>query len=85
MLRSCFLSVSASTTSFPKDLEPLHVVSSEQSYQYPGFQGLLLDNDTLRLGLDFQRMLRINHILYIAARLVGQTKIKRHSYKVYVM
>ncbi|XP_047239426.1 semaphorin-6D-like isoform X2 [Girardinichthys multiradiatus] len=68
MLRSCFLSVSASTTSFPKDLEPLYVVSSEQSYQYPGFQGLLLDNDTLRLGLDFQRMLRINHILYIAAR-----------------
>uniref|UniRef100_M4AS37 Semaphorin-6D-like n=1 Tax=Xiphophorus maculatus TaxID=8083 RepID=M4AS37_XIPMA len=67
-LRLCFLSVSASTTSFPKDLEPLHVVSSEQSYQYPGFQGLLQDNDTLRLGLDFQRMLRINHILYIAAR-----------------
>uniref|UniRef100_A0A3B5MQG4 Sema domain-containing protein n=1 Tax=Xiphophorus couchianus TaxID=32473 RepID=A0A3B5MQG4_9TELE len=67
-LRLCFLSVSASTTSFPKDLESLHVVSSEQSYQYPGFQGLLQDNDTLRLGLDFQRMLRINHILYIAAR-----------------
>uniref|UniRef100_A0A3Q2CGJ5 Sema domain, transmembrane domain (TM), and cytoplasmic domain, (semaphorin) 6Ca n=1 Tax=Cyprinodon variegatus TaxID=28743 RepID=A0A3Q2CGJ5_CYPVA len=68
LLHSCFLSASASTTSFPKDLEPLHVVSSEQSYQYPGFQGLLQDNDTLRLGLDFQRMLRINHILYIAAR-----------------
>uniref|UniRef100_A0A3B3Y7G2 Sema domain-containing protein n=1 Tax=Poecilia mexicana TaxID=48701 RepID=A0A3B3Y7G2_9TELE len=67
-LRLCFLSVSASTTAFPKDLEPLHAVGSEQSYQYPGFQGLLQDNDTLRLGLDFQRMLRINHILYIAAR-----------------
>uniref|UniRef100_A0A3Q3VP33 Semaphorin-2A n=1 Tax=Mola mola TaxID=94237 RepID=A0A3Q3VP33_MOLML len=26
------------------------------------------DNDTVRLGLDFQRMLRINHMLYIAAR-----------------
>uniref|UniRef100_A0A3B4FUH2 Sema domain, transmembrane domain (TM), and cytoplasmic domain, (semaphorin) 6D n=1 Tax=Pundamilia nyererei TaxID=303518 RepID=A0A3B4FUH2_9CICH len=38
------------------------------SFQYPGFQGLLQDNDTLRLGLDFQRMLRINHVLYIAAR-----------------
>uniref|UniRef100_A0A3Q1B3X8 Sema domain-containing protein n=1 Tax=Amphiprion ocellaris TaxID=80972 RepID=A0A3Q1B3X8_AMPOC len=38
------------------------------SYQYPGFHGLLQDNDTLRLGLDFQRMLRINHMLYIAAR-----------------
>ncbi|XP_041867514.1 semaphorin-6D-like [Melanotaenia boesemani] len=68
LLTSCFLSESASTTLFPKDLEPLGVVSSEQSYQYPGFQGLLQDNDTLRLGLDFQRMLRINHMLYIAAR-----------------
>ncbi|XP_069580896.1 semaphorin-6D-like, partial [Brachyistius frenatus] len=38
------------------------------SYQYRGFNGLLQDNDTLRLGLDFQRMLRINHMLYIAAR-----------------
>uniref|UniRef100_A0A674PQP4 Sema domain, transmembrane domain (TM), and cytoplasmic domain, (semaphorin) 6Ca n=1 Tax=Takifugu rubripes TaxID=31033 RepID=A0A674PQP4_TAKRU len=32
------------------------------------FQGLLQDNNTLRLGLDFQRMIRINHMLYIAAR-----------------
>uniref|UniRef100_A0A6Q2YAS5 Sema domain-containing protein n=1 Tax=Esox lucius TaxID=8010 RepID=A0A6Q2YAS5_ESOLU len=38
------------------------------SYLYPGFQGLVSDNDTARLGLDFQRMLRINHMLYIAAR-----------------
>lgn len=29
------------------------------------------DNDTVRLGLDFQRMLRINHVLYIAARWVS--------------
>lgn len=29
------------------------------------------DNDTARLGLDFQRMLRINHMLYIAARSVS--------------
>uniref|UniRef100_A0A672YVT4 Sema domain-containing protein n=1 Tax=Sphaeramia orbicularis TaxID=375764 RepID=A0A672YVT4_9TELE len=43
------------------------------SYQYPGFQGLLQDNDTLRLGLDFQRMLRINHMLYIAARFEHNT------------
>nr|XP_046273132.1 semaphorin-6D-like isoform X2 [Scatophagus argus] len=63
---SCLLS--ASTTSFPKDLEPINVVGSEQSYQFPSFQGLLQDNDTLRLGLDFQRLLRINHMLYIAAR-----------------
>ncbi|KAM7384944.1 hypothetical protein PAMA_012027 [Pampus argenteus] len=68
LLTSCFLSESTSTTPFPKDLEPISAVSWEQSYQYPSFQGLLQDNDTLRLGLDFQRMLRINHILYIAAR-----------------
>uniref|UniRef100_A0A8C5ECG5 Semaphorin-2A n=1 Tax=Gouania willdenowi TaxID=441366 RepID=A0A8C5ECG5_GOUWI len=38
------------------------------TYLYPSFQGLMSDNDTVRLGLDFQRMLRINHMLYIAAR-----------------
>ncbi|XP_069372580.1 semaphorin-6D-like isoform X3 [Paralichthys olivaceus] len=68
ILTSCFLSEAASTTNFPKDLEPINVVISEQSYHYPSFQGLLRDNDTLRLGLDFQRMLRLNHMLYIAAR-----------------
>ncbi|KAF3706865.1 Semaphorin-6D Precursor [Channa argus] len=68
VLPFCFLSESASTQPFPKDLQPINVVSTEQSYQYPGFQGLLQDNDTVRLGLDFQRMLRINHMLYIAAR-----------------
>ncbi|XP_051246586.1 semaphorin-6D isoform X2 [Dicentrarchus labrax] len=68
ILTSCFPSESASTTPFPKDLEPINVVNSDQSYQFPGFQGLLQDNDTLRLGLDFQRLLRINHMLYIAAR-----------------
>ncbi|XP_063325501.1 semaphorin-6D-like [Pelmatolapia mariae] len=68
LLTSWLPAESASTTPFPKDLEPISVVNSEQSFQYPGFQGLLQDNDTLRLGLDFQRMLRINHVLYIAAR-----------------
>lgn len=41
------------------------------SHLYPSFQGLMSDNDTVRLGLDFQRMLRINHMLYIAARSVS--------------
>ncbi|CAJ1084220.1 semaphorin-6D-like [Xyrichtys novacula] len=68
ILTLCFLSEATSTTPFPKDLEPISVVGSDQSYHFPGFQGLLQDNDTLRLGLDFQRMLRINHMLYIAAR-----------------
>ncbi|CAF95143.1 unnamed protein product, partial [Tetraodon nigroviridis] len=53
---------------FPQDLEPLSRVGRETSHLYPSFQGLLSDNDTVRLGLDFQRMLRINHVLYIAAR-----------------
>ncbi|XP_048880376.1 sema domain, transmembrane domain (TM), and cytoplasmic domain, (semaphorin) 6E isoform X2 [Brienomyrus brachyistius] len=53
---------------FPKDLEPISVVSRQSSYLYPTFQGLVSDNDTLRLGLDFQRMVRINRALYIAAR-----------------
>ncbi|XP_077576281.1 sema domain, transmembrane domain (TM), and cytoplasmic domain, (semaphorin) 6C [Stigmatopora nigra] len=53
---------------FPQDLEPLNVVGRETSYSFPSFQGLTEDNDTERLGLDFQRMLRINHVLYVAAR-----------------
>ncbi|KAL2084502.1 hypothetical protein ACEWY4_020020 [Coilia grayii] len=53
---------------FPQDLKPISLVGSEYSYLYPSFQGLMEDNDTARLGLDFQRMLRINHMLYIAAR-----------------
>ncbi|KAL0962308.1 hypothetical protein UPYG_G00338420 [Umbra pygmaea] len=67
-LTSCLLSNPATATPFPKDLEPINVVGWEHSYLYPGFQGLVSDNDTARLGLDFQRMLRINHMLYIAAR-----------------
>ncbi|XP_067093693.1 sema domain, transmembrane domain (TM), and cytoplasmic domain, (semaphorin) 6C isoform X1 [Osmerus mordax] len=55
-------------TPFPQDLEPISIVGREYSYLYPSFQGLMSDNDTVRLGLDFQRMLRINHMLYIAAR-----------------
>ncbi|KAI4818119.1 hypothetical protein KUCAC02_011482, partial [Chaenocephalus aceratus] len=68
ILATCFLSEFASSTHFPRDLEPISVVGSAQAYQFPGFQGLLQDNDTLRLGLDFQRLLRLNHMLYIAAR-----------------
>uniref|UniRef100_A0A665TNZ8 Semaphorin-2A n=1 Tax=Echeneis naucrates TaxID=173247 RepID=A0A665TNZ8_ECHNA len=49
----------------PDALTSLTLLSS---YLYPSFQGLMSDNDTVRLGLDFQRMLRINHMLYIAAR-----------------
>ncbi|KAG7501188.1 semaphorin-6D-like isoform X2 [Solea senegalensis] len=57
----------ALTTPFPKDLEPISIVSSQYSYHFSGFHGLH-DNDTQRLGLDFQTMMRINHVLFIAAR-----------------
>ncbi|KAG7474569.1 semaphorin-6D-like isoform X1 [Solea senegalensis] len=60
--------LSSGATPFPQDLEPISNVGRETSYLYPSFQGLMSDNDTVRLGLDFQRMLRINHMLYIAAR-----------------
>uniref|UniRef100_A0A3Q1GYY2 Sema domain-containing protein n=1 Tax=Anabas testudineus TaxID=64144 RepID=A0A3Q1GYY2_ANATE len=60
--------LSSGATPFPQDLEPISVVGRESSYLYPSFQGLMSDNDTIRLGLDFQRMLRINHMLYVAAR-----------------
>ncbi|XP_065813761.1 sema domain, transmembrane domain (TM), and cytoplasmic domain, (semaphorin) 6C isoform X1 [Labrus bergylta] len=60
--------LSSGATPFPQDLEPISIVGRETSYLYPSFQGLMSDNDTVRLGLDFQRMLRINHMLYIAAR-----------------
>ncbi|XP_071380454.1 sema domain, transmembrane domain (TM), and cytoplasmic domain, (semaphorin) 6C isoform X1 [Centroberyx affinis] len=60
--------LSSGATPFPQDLEPISIVGREYSYLYPSFQGLMSDNDTVRLGLDFQRMLRINHMLYIAAR-----------------
>uniref|UniRef100_A0A3B4A2N5 Sema domain-containing protein n=1 Tax=Periophthalmus magnuspinnatus TaxID=409849 RepID=A0A3B4A2N5_9GOBI len=67
----CFLCVSmatAVTSSIPPDQEPISIVSWEQSLAFPCFQGSLQDNDTRRLGLDFQRMIRVQHMLYIAAR-----------------
>ncbi|KAG9345308.1 hypothetical protein JZ751_009854 [Albula glossodonta] len=67
-LTLCVLHMSIAAAPFPKDLEPISFVGRQYSYLYPSFQGLLSDNDTVRLGLDFQRMLRINHMLYIAAR-----------------
>ncbi|KAL0984831.1 hypothetical protein UPYG_G00147740 [Umbra pygmaea] len=59
---------SMGVTPFPQDLEPISIVGREHSYLYPSFQGLMSENNTVRLGLDFQKMLRINHMLYIAAR-----------------
>ncbi|KAK2887781.1 hypothetical protein Q8A67_016009 [Cirrhinus molitorella] len=62
------LPVIAAATPFPKDLQPISVVRLEDSHLYPSFQGLMFHNETERLGLDYQRMIRIQHMLYIAAR-----------------
>uniref|UniRef100_A0A3Q4MSD7 Semaphorin 6Cb n=1 Tax=Neolamprologus brichardi TaxID=32507 RepID=A0A3Q4MSD7_NEOBR len=77
--------LSSGATPFPQDLEPISVVGRETSYLYPSFQGLMSDNDTVRLGLDFQRMLRINHMLYIAARSVTITQLLIQHNKRYNM
>ncbi|XP_067832087.1 sema domain, transmembrane domain (TM), and cytoplasmic domain, (semaphorin) 6C isoform X2 [Heptranchias perlo] len=55
-------------TIFPKDITPLNVVAAQDSQSYPVFRGLAPDNRTAQAGLDFQRMLRINQTLYVAAR-----------------
>ncbi|XP_061902850.1 semaphorin-6D-like [Entelurus aequoreus] len=51
--------------SFPADLQPISVVEREQSRHYAAFRAAL-DNHTLTL--DFQAMLRVNHVLFITAR-----------------
>ncbi|XP_029436073.1 semaphorin-6C isoform X2 [Rhinatrema bivittatum] len=53
---------------FPKDLSPINTADLPGTLSYPWFRGLMTDNDTAKLGLDFQRMLKLNHTLFIAAR-----------------
>ncbi|KAH1179546.1 hypothetical protein KIL84_005596 [Mauremys mutica] len=65
LLGRCLL---PSALSFPKDLAPLSTVGLPTTSAYPCFRGLTGDNDTAQLGLDFQRMLRLNQTLFIAAR-----------------
>ncbi|XP_019412446.1 PREDICTED: semaphorin-6C isoform X1 [Crocodylus porosus] len=61
-------SLPAATLSFSRDLVPLSTVGLTSTSQYPWFRGLAGDNDTAQLGLDFQRMLRLNQTLFVAAR-----------------
>ncbi|XP_051991789.1 semaphorin-6D isoform X1 [Xyrauchen texanus] len=60
--------VVATATPFPRDLQPISVVGLEDSHLYPSFQGVMSENGTKRLILDYQRMIRIHQMLYIAAR-----------------
>lgn len=54
--------------SFPRDLVPRSTVGLAATATYPRFGGLRGDNVTTQLGLDFQRMLRLNGTLFVAAR-----------------
>ncbi|XP_068031030.1 semaphorin-6C isoform X2 [Anomalospiza imberbis] len=54
--------------SFPRDLVARSTVGLAATAAYPRFGGLRGDNGTARLGLDFQRMLRLNGTLFVAAR-----------------
>ncbi|XP_057257650.1 semaphorin-6C-like, partial [Pezoporus wallicus] len=53
---------------FPRDLVPRSTVGLAATAAYPRFGGLRGDNATAQLGLDFQRMLRLNGTLFVAAR-----------------
>ncbi|XP_067169691.1 semaphorin-6C isoform X4 [Apteryx mantelli] len=54
--------------SFPRDLVARSTVGLAGTAAYPRFSGLRDDNVTAQLGLDFQRMLRLNGTLFVAAR-----------------
>lgn len=68
VLLAWLLPLITTATPFPRDLQPISVVGLDDSYLYPSFQGLGSSNETERLGLDYQQMMRIQHMLYIAAR-----------------
>ncbi|NWS45706.1 SEM6C protein, partial [Probosciger aterrimus] len=53
---------------FPRDLVARSTVGLAATAAYPRFGGLRGDNVTAQLGLDFQRMLRLNGTLFVAAR-----------------
>ncbi|XP_030329784.1 semaphorin-6C isoform X2 [Strigops habroptila] len=53
---------------FPRDLVARSTVGLAATAAYPRFGGLRGDNATAQLGLDFQRMLRLNGTLFVAAR-----------------
>ncbi|XP_078386058.1 semaphorin-6D isoform X2 [Cetorhinus maximus] len=53
--------------SFPEDDEPINTIEFQHSRQYPIFRGRLLGNESLH-RLDYQLMLKIEDILYIAGR-----------------
>ncbi|KAM4880613.1 semaphorin-6C [Sylvia borin] len=68
LLLLLLLLAGAPAQSFPRDLVARSTVGLAATASYPRFGGLRGDNGTARLGLDFQRMLRLNGTLLVAAR-----------------
>ncbi|XP_069505934.1 semaphorin-6C isoform X3 [Ambystoma mexicanum] len=64
----CGRGVLSAALVFPKDLTPINTADAPGTLSYPWFRGLVTDNETAQLGLDFQRVLKLNHTLFIAAR-----------------
>ncbi|XP_063295924.1 semaphorin-6C isoform X2 [Pelobates fuscus] len=60
--------ICSSALVFPKDLTPLRTIDVSSTSSYPWFRGLTSDEDTAHLGLDFQKMLKLNQTLFVAAR-----------------
>ncbi|XP_069584858.1 semaphorin-6C isoform X4 [Ranitomeya imitator] len=58
----------SSSLVFPKDLGALRTIDSGSTKVYPWFRGLITDHDSAHLGLDFQKMLKLNQTLFVAAR-----------------
>lgn len=58
------------------------ILCSTDSHLYPSFQGLMSDNHTQRLGLAYQQMIRIQQMLYIAARSLSFTHTHTHKPRV---
>ncbi|XP_077115798.1 semaphorin-6C isoform X4 [Ranitomeya variabilis] len=58
----------SSSLVFPKDLNALRTIDSGSTKAYPWFRGLTTDHDSAHLGLDFQKMLKLNQTLFVAAR-----------------
>lgn len=65
---ACPCHVNCVSLACPWRVPDVLLACTPESQRLPVFGGLLQDNDTQRLGLNFQKFLKINQLLYIAAR-----------------
>lgn len=68
MSSACPCHVNCVSLACPWRVPDVLLACPPESQRLPVFGGLLQDNDTQRLGLNFQKFLKINQLLYIAAR-----------------